>query len=724
MLSLAILVTSLGMGTSAFALENSKRITVTFSIYDGKYTMQPDELEVNADFSKWKGYNDGNPEDPTILDAMVSAESWLHDGYDNYDHLQITDAGWITRIFGKDASNFSYRVNGNYATGVTETIQDGDYLEFMFYQDTTYWSDNYTYFDSRSKEVFRDTDVTLTLSKVGWGDPSPAANANITVFKRNTLGSSRKTVGKTDENGNITLNFDEIGTYQISAENNIDGTPIFAPWCEIKVTGELLTYVEKEISGGAAYLLNSVKSFDVTNAVDYLTYLKSGADMSKYNKAFLASVKANLDKNGGKLVTPAVAGYGGEMGIYGAVIQILDILGKDATDFEGYNLVEGFESLDLSASYHPYYYRVAIEAANETYAKALCDKYIADFYVLGSGLNYWGFSCDNTAHFLTSIAKYKNDYAEYVEDAKAVLKTYTKENGAFCDPQWAPEVNTDSTALAMMAFASIGELDNAFEYYKNLVEGFESIDAQKTGVFLHSGVENAYATKDALLALEYFKGEVAAQKYEHPEDVAKTIIRKATPTSKAFGYKTVYTCILCPKVKSLKEFDSPRVSLASTSYVYTGTPIEPRVIVVNASKKAIAASNYDVKYSNNTAVGTGKVTVTFKGDYYTGSITKTFKINPKRTNIKSVTPIKKGFKVVYNKQASQTTGYQVQVATDKNFSKNRKTFTVGSKKTLSKKITGLKAKNYYYVRVRTYKKNKDGNYYYSGWSAPQRYRTN
>lgn len=48
-------------------------------------------------------------------------------------------------------------------------------------------------------------------------------------------------------------------------------------------------------------------------------------------------------------------------------------------------------------------------------------------------------------------------------------------------------------------------------------------------------------------------------------------------------------------------------------------------------------------------------------------------------------------------------GYEIQVATDKNFKKNKKSILVKKQKTTSAKIKKLKSKKKYYVRVRTYK---------------------
>ena len=50
----------------------------------------------------------------------------------------------------------------------------------------------------------------------------------------------------------------------------------------------------------------------------------------------------------------------------------------------------------------------------------------------------------------------------------------------------------------------------------------------------------------------------------------------------------------------------------------------------DSTGSVIDSSNYTVAYSNNINAGTAKVTVTFKGDTYEGSMSKTFKISPKK----------------------------------------------------------------------------------------------
>lgn len=94
---------------------------------------------------------------------------------------------------------------------------------------------------------------------------------------------------------------------------------------------------------------------------------------------------------------------------------------------------------------------------------------------------------------------------------------------------------------------------------------------------------------------------------------------------------------------------------------------------------------------------------------------------PKSTSIKKVKAAKKAVSVEW-KKVSGVKGYQVQVATDKKFKKNKKTTTVKKQKTTKVTIKKLKAKKKYYVRMRTYKTVK-GKKIYSSWSKAKTVKT-
>lgn len=93
---------------------------------------------------------------------------------------------------------------------------------------------------------------------------------------------------------------------------------------------------------------------------------------------------------------------------------------------------------------------------------------------------------------------------------------------------------------------------------------------------------------------------------------------------------------------------------------------------------------------------------------------------PKKAKIKKVKGYKKALEVRYAK-VSGASGYQIQVATDKKFKKNKKTVTAKKSKT-KVKISKLKKKKKYYVRVRAYK-SVSGKKVYGAWSKVKTVKT-
>ena len=94
---------------------------------------------------------------------------------------------------------------------------------------------------------------------------------------------------------------------------------------------------------------------------------------------------------------------------------------------------------------------------------------------------------------------------------------------------------------------------------------------------------------------------------------------------------------------------------------------------------------------------------------------------PKSVNPKTVKAAKKAVSVEW-KKVSGVSGYEIQVATDKKFKKNKKTVTVKKQKATKTTVKKLKAKKKYYVRVRTYK-TVNGKKVYSSWSEVKSVKT-
>lgn len=166
---------------------------------------------------------------------------------------------------------------------------------------------------------------------------------------------------------------------------------------------------------------------------------------------------------------------------------------------------------------------------------------------------------------------------------------------------------------------------------------------------------------------------------------------------------------------------SSQVSLSKVRYIYSGKAVKPAVKVTVKGKKLKNGTDYTVKYSSNKNVGRAKAVVTCKGNY-TGKITKSFKISPVATSLKSVKAGKKSFKATWKKQTKQVTGYQIQYSVKKGFGSKVKTVTISKNKVTSKTIKNLKKNKKYYVRIRTYKKVGAKNFH-SDWSKVKSLKT-
>lgn len=392
---------------------------------------------------------------------------------------------------------------------------------------------------------------------------------------------------------------------------------------------------------GAMNYLKSSTAQTIANSYEVHKFAQAGGDVSEY----VTALDANLKTNNGKIkARQAKETEDTENLVYYAVaIDVLTILGKDVTNYNGYNIKEAFETFSQTNKTvsNPYFYRCIVEACkaigDDSLAKTLIDQMSKD-YTAGSGYNYWGYSCDNTAMYASSIASYKADYSSNFNDAISVVAKYKKNKGYYSDDQYTTSENADSTAYAIMAYSLAGDYDKAYEAYKLLTANFES--SKNNGVFMaadwKTGVlgENNLATSDVLRALSYF-------------DAACT-----------------------QKIKEMTTSDT--------------TPVTP------APTPAPTPS------------------------------TTTQSTKPAKTKIQKISTGKKSITAQW-KKVSGVTAYQVQIATNKKFTKNKKTFKV-SKKSTKVKIKKLKAKKTYYVRVRSYK-TVNGKKVYSKWSTVRKVKT-
>ena len=167
------------------------------------------------------------------------------------------------------------------------------------------------------------------------------------------------------------------------------------------------------------------------------------------------------------------------------------------------------------------------------------------------------------------------------------------------------------------------------------------------------------------------------------------------------------------KTYSIKNnFKKATVSGISTK-AFTGKNITQSITVKYNGKTLKNGTDYTVSYSSNKNIGTATVKIAGKGSY-TGTITKTFKINPAKQEIQKLTAKSKAFFVDWAQKGSAT-GYEIQYATNSKFTSAKKV-TITNNKTDKITVSKLSGKKKYYVRVRSYTTVK-GTKYYGAWSA-------
>ena len=201
-----------------------------------------------------------------------------------------------------------------------------------------------------------------------------------------------------------------------------------------------------------------------------------------------------------------------------------------------------------------------------------------------------------------------------------------------------------------------------------------------------------------------------------------TVTTTTTKATKSENGQIIGKCSSCGQEVIKDTIYKPEtINISYVSVAYSGGSQRPQVVVYDSEGNIIIAKYYSVSYKNNKKVGTGTITIKMK-DKYSGTFTKKFKIVPKSTSLTKVKGVSKGIKVTWKKRTSQTTGYEIQYSTDKNFKSKTKTVTIKKNSANSVTIKKLKPKKTYYVRMRTYK-TVSGKKYYSSWSKVKTVRT-
>lgn len=421
--------------------------------------------------------------------------------------------------------------------------------------------------------------------------------------------------------------------------------------------------IKAKINESATYLMSVKKTgFTVDNAKNFNAFVRAGVDMSDYKDEFVKSVKENLDSNSGKIVTAvrydydenwnATAVYGESAGVYANVILALDSLGYNAKSFEGYDVVAAFENVNFVKDNENQYlfssiFTVADKYGLKDYLKKAQNFLVNNCYEFGTGSTYYT-STDSTSQFVIAVAPYAG-YQSFVEDALASIENFKKDGGYLYNldnTYGEPQVNADSTGLALAAYSAANDLDKAQKIYSEL-SAFECKDTKGAYTYtLSVEDENATATADALTGLMYFYDALKAK-----EDYDAT-----TTTTTTITTTTTTTTTTAPS--------TTKATTKATTYAKDGGYVNKKQKSVTIKKLKKAKKGFKASWKKVTGVAGYQIQIS-RSKKFTRE-TSTYSVRNNKTTSKSF----KGLK------AKKT--YYVRVRTYKNAKVNGKSVKVYS----------------------------------------------
>ena len=224
---------------------------------------------------------------------------------------------------------------------------------------------------------------------------------------------------------------------------------------------------------------------------------------------------------------------------------------------------------------------------------------------------------------------------------------------------------------------------------------------------------------------EYYLLIDGTQEYSNENEFSRSLYQILWYNNTDAGTATGYASPLasgwhygsCSAAFSIKPADIGAAAVTVRNVEYNGKaqkPVPEVRITLEAGEQVLkAGKDFTCTYTNNKKIGTAKITIKGTGNY-TGTAAATFKIlkpvRPKATVIRKLTPGSGRIKVTWKKRTKNVTGYQIQYALNKTFTKGKKTVSVKGAKKTSRVLKKLKHGKTYYIRVRPYRTIGKKNY--------------
>lgn len=489
------------MPTFAYTEDSNESITVSATAVSGDtFVVNEQNLEVTSDTAESYNYTDTVTEGVSALDVLVAmhkvafAEAFTVE--DSKTMLDLNNKGYITTVFGEPTSDIGYMINHDYAMTLMTKMEDGGAFELYFYQDTTYWSDTYVHMNEFI--AYAGEETTLNINELTGDSVNSFNGAKLASVAENGYDLVPIAGGEADEDGNVKVTFENVGTYYVTLMGEIDKevTVNWSTWETGIVKSRIVPSVTK------INVLNRLATKAYTETAETIAAMDLGYG-SEWKAIGLSRAGEKVSSSYYKSVLDAIENediyYNGAPSVANnaKVIMALTAMGKSVSGdlllpFASYESVSNLYITSLA------YALVALDAGdyeipeNADSADQNTREKMIEILISGlkdNSIYTWG--VDSAAMIVQALAPYyKDDRIKAIIDETLtkmdeVVETNVTEYSDLCS----------SYAQMILVYTELG-LDAA-----DLVNKMLAYYSEEDKAFLYCGAVNSFSTEQGFLAL-------------------------------------------------------------------------------------------------------------------------------------------------------------------------------------------------------------------------------
>ncbi|MBP3624488.1 MAG: terpene cyclase/mutase family protein, partial [Peptococcaceae bacterium] len=443
------------------------------------------------------------------------------------------DSSWglsLAKLWGDTSGAFGYMKNNEYASGLDDIVENDNHIVAYIYQDSTTWSDVYSYFNTDAITVSTGSQLDLQLTGAYYG---PIEGALITI---NSISAELRT----DVDGNVVIPYDKFNTsetkkFLVSAKSTTESMILVPPICVVTFDENYVPDDDEnednqgnENTGNGDGITSTVTVEDIPELLENIarSYVDNSSewvvmDMAAYEDWNPETINVTSDSAKQEYINYAIssvnASSAGET-TYSKAILALTSIGTDASELYSKNSSTQINAIKKLTETTPYIYEwvtpYTLMAYNQGYGageneKALLTGLLALQNDNGSFGEYA--SVDSVGEILAAFSFYRGyvdatagiDVEESIDASIQYLLSQISEDGTYTDG-WTG-YNANSTAMAVIGLSAIydSENENITELFDKSVKGLLSFALEdNTGFgYTNNSAINSYSTEQGFRAL-------------------------------------------------------------------------------------------------------------------------------------------------------------------------------------------------------------------------------